>query len=108
MQVDFVTDILRRMRNETIYFIEPRKFAEEQWYTTIQDISNATLFTKAVSWYMGSNIPGKKREQLNYLGGLTNYMDACREGLKDWSNFSVKKSNDGPHDMAKKDMPVVR
>lgn len=56
---------------------------------------------------MGSNIPGKKREQLNYLGGLTTYMDACKDGLKDWSHFEVNKRDEGKS-MVKEDIPVVR
>lgn len=101
MQVDFVVGLVKRLRDEGVNCIEVKKEAEDSWYNTVQTISNATLFTKAESWYMGSNIPGKKREQLNYIGGLSGYMDACNNGTKDWTNFSVDL-------MPKRQMPVVR
>ena len=101
MQVEFVVDLVKRLRDQGVQRIEVKKEAEDAWYETVQSISNATLFTKAVSWYMGSNIPGKKREQLNYIGGIKGYMDACDEGTKDWSNFE-----DNP--MPRQEMPVVR
>ncbi|KAH7037060.1 uncharacterized protein B0I36DRAFT_236193, partial [Microdochium trichocladiopsis] len=61
MQVDFLVDVLKRLRDEGVQRIEANKAAEDAWYETVQGISNATVFAKANSWYMGSNIPGKKR-----------------------------------------------
>ena len=31
------------------------------------------------SWFTGGNIPGKKREILIYLGGLTAFAERCRK-----------------------------
>lgn len=41
------------------------------------------------SWYMGANVPGKKREQLNYLGGIEQYEGECREALTTLKGFNV-------------------
>ncbi|KAF2650920.1 cyclopentanone monooxygenase [Lophiostoma macrostomum CBS 122681] len=108
MQVEFVAETLARLRDESIYFIETRPSAEEQWNDIIQDMSSKTLFRKATSWYMGSNIPGKKREQLNYIGGIKGYMEACRNGLKDWSHFDVLQDEKCRSGISKEQMPVVR
>ena len=35
--------------------------------------------SRAQSWYMGANIPGKKREMLVYPGGLPQYLQKCKE-----------------------------
>ena len=49
-----------------------------------------TLFPKANSWYMGSNIPGKKRTILPYLGGMIAYRAKCdEEAAEDYRNFEV-------------------
>ncbi|KAJ3950039.1 uncharacterized protein N0V96_001175 [Colletotrichum fioriniae] len=89
-QVDFITDFLVKLRMEKITSIEPRRSAEEHWKKTVQAIHEALLFSKSdTSWYVGGNIPGKKKEQLNYLGGIPQYLKECREGTKDWSNFNV-------------------
>jgi len=53
----------------------------------VNRLSDATLFPLADSWYMGANIPGKKREQLNYVGGLPLYEEECRKALKSWDEF---------------------
>ena len=31
------------------------------------------------SWYLGANVPGKTRTYMPYAGGLTTYMQHCRE-----------------------------
>lgn len=59
-------------------------------------MNEATLFRKNdSSWYLGANIPGKPKEQLNYVGGIPPYMKACREGTSDWRNFDVVRMGEG-------------
>lgn len=89
-QVDFIADFLVKLRAGNITFIEPRRSAEEHWKGKVQAIHEALLFSKSdTSWYVGGNIPGKKKEQLNYLGGIPQYLEECRKGTKDWSNFDI-------------------
>lgn len=38
---------------------------------------------------MGANIPGKKREQLNYLKGVGEYDRVCRRALEGWVGFDL-------------------
>jgi hypothetical protein len=38
---------------------------------------------------MGANIPGKKREQLNYLGGIEKYENECRTALATLEGFRI-------------------
>ena len=45
----------------------------------VAELANQTLFPRAQSWYMGANIPGKKREMLVYPGGLPFYLQNCKE-----------------------------
>jgi hypothetical protein len=45
---------------------------------------------------MGQNIPGKKREMLNYLKGLKTYNEECRatfETAEGWQGYDVKTAN---------------
>ncbi|KAL2883507.1 hypothetical protein SGCOL_001190 [Colletotrichum sp. CLE4] len=89
-QVELITDFLVKLRAEKVTSIEPRRSAEELWKKRVQAIHEALLFSKSdTSWYVGGNIPGKKKEQLNYLGGIPQYLQECREGTNDWSNFDV-------------------
>ena len=39
----------------------------------IDEMCAVTLLPQTDSWYMGGNIPGKKREAYNYVGGVMSY-----------------------------------
>lgn len=82
------------MDAESIKSIEPTVEATDQWTKDIHDIGNMTLMPTANSWYMGANVPGKKREMLNYLKGLGMYNVECRtsfEGEEGWQSYNVVK-----------------
>ena len=51
------------------------------WRDHVATLADATLFPRAQSWYMGANIPGKKREMLAYPGGLPAYSQKSRESF---------------------------
>ena len=44
-----------------------------------EEIAAATLVTKTNSWYMGSNVEGKPRRLLSYIGGVGAYRQKCNE-----------------------------
>jgi hypothetical protein len=49
------------------------------------------LFTKTKSWFMGTNIPGKKRGFLFYAGGAPAFRDKVAEvAAKDYQGFILK------------------
>lgn len=85
--------MLSKLEAEGVKSIEAQRSAEEAWKQGIQDDNDKTLLGETDSWYMGANIPGKKREQLNYLGGIKNYDDQCREALKTWRGFTLVHEN---------------
>ncbi len=74
-QGDFIVACLRHMREQGHTRIEPTPEAEDAWRNEILEVAETTLFPKAQSWYMGANIPGKKRELLMYAGGLPAYLE---------------------------------
>ncbi|TDZ67758.1 Baeyer-Villiger monooxygenase [Colletotrichum trifolii] len=98
-QVEFIAEFMAKVRRENIKSIEPRHSAEQEWKQLVLTLSDASLFSKNdSSWYLGANIPGKKREQLMYLGGIPPYIQACRDGTSDWSKFDVVRLNEGKVD----------
>ncbi|GKT87664.1 cyclopentanone 1,2-monooxygenase [Colletotrichum tofieldiae] len=95
-QVEVIAEFLTKLRKERVKYIEPRQSAEEHWKAIVLAAHEATLFSKRdSSWYVGANIPGKTREQLNFIGGIPKYIQACRCGMSDWKNFDVVKEEDG-------------
>ena len=79
LQGDFVVACIEHMRRNNLRRIEATQEAEEAWRDHVAELVGATLFPRAQSWYMGANIPGKKREMLVYPGGLPMYLQKCKE-----------------------------
>jgi len=77
-QGDCIIDMLVHMRDKGLTEFDAEPEAEETWRQSILDLTNATLFPKGNSWYMGANIPGKSREMLMYPGGLPRYLEEFR------------------------------
>ena len=88
-QGDWIVDAIKKIKDEEIKSINPTKAAEEKWRQNVKDLSDKTLFPGTASWYMGANVPGKPREQLNYAGGLPLYEEEIRSTLKTWDGFEV-------------------
>jgi cation diffusion facilitator CzcD-associated flavoprotein CzcO/acetyl esterase/lipase len=77
--VDWIAACLVHLRAEGMTTIEPTEPAEAGWATHLNDCAQITLFPKADSWYMGTNVPGKPRVLLPYVGGVDAYRKACDE-----------------------------
>ncbi|KAL6721962.1 hypothetical protein ACLMJK_001067 [Lecanora helva] len=90
VQGDWIVDSIRAMQEKGVKSIEATREAEEEWKKKVEELSNETLFPGTNSWYMGANIPGKPREQLNYAGGMPRYERELRGSLEDgFRGFAV-------------------
>jgi cyclohexanone monooxygenase len=79
--VEWITDCIDTMRRTGKTTIEATPQAQEQWIAHVNEVASRTLMTRANSWYMGANIPGKSRVFLPYLGpeGVGGYRKTCDE-----------------------------
>ena len=77
--VEWISDCIDYLRQHGFDTIEPTPVAESGWNQHVQDCGNITLYPTANSWYMGSNVPGKPRVFLPYIGGVDTYRAACDE-----------------------------
>ena len=77
--VEWVTECIRYLQDNALNRISASEAAEEAWRAHCEEVVADTLFTTADSWFMGANIPGKKRVFLAYGGGLPKYRDKCNE-----------------------------
>lgn len=75
-QGDWVTRLLRRMRDRGHGIVETTAGMAAAWTAHLAELADSTLFGRTDSWYMGANIPGKPRQLLNYPNA-----DAYREEL---------------------------
>lgn len=70
VQGDWIIAVIKRMKEQNIDYCDATLEAEKQWREKVTELSEKTLFPQTKSWYMGDNVPGKTREQLNFAGGF--------------------------------------
>lgn len=90
-QCEWIERVLESSRSEGWTRINATREAELAWKNTVETFSAATLrHNLKSSWYNGTNIPGKKKEALNYAGGLPTYITTITEVAdKGWEGFEV-------------------
>jgi cyclohexanone monooxygenase len=76
---NWITDVLKFMRDQSFDRIEATSEAENQWVEHVNDIGSKTLFPLANSWYVGANVPGKARVFMPYVGGCPAYHSKIHE-----------------------------
>ncbi|MDA0823751.1 MAG: NAD(P)/FAD-dependent oxidoreductase [Proteobacteria bacterium] len=81
-QVDWITDTVEFVRGQARGAIEPTAEAETKWVAHHNEVAEATLVPKTKSWYMGTNIDGKKQSLLVYAGGANVYRQLCDDVKK--------------------------
>lgn len=78
-QTEWITQAVETVRDRGKSVIEPTAEGEQAWVDHHDETANATLVTKTDSWYMGSNIEGKQKRLLSYIGGVGLYRQKCDE-----------------------------
>jgi len=77
-QIDWIADAVAYLDDKGYSTIEAEPEAEQRWLTYCDDIVKDTLFTKAQSWWVGTNVPGKKRFFYAFAGGFQDYSAKCK------------------------------
>jgi cyclohexanone monooxygenase len=80
--VDWIADAIIYLRENGIETIEASVEAQDAWVEHVNEVAFKTLYPKANSWYMGSNIPGKPRVFMPYVGGFPLYKSKCDESVE--------------------------
>lgn len=90
LQADWVVDLMVKMREEGKTRVEAQKPSEKEWTKALRDEWYSSLFPPTDSWYQGANIPGKKREPLNYLGGIPAYIEELEKSKNNnYAGFTI-------------------
>jgi cation diffusion facilitator CzcD-associated flavoprotein CzcO len=89
-QTEWISRCIATMRKQGAQEIEATREAEDAWVAHHDELANATLVTKTDSWYMGSNVEGKPRRLLSYIGGVGTYRQKCEEvAAKGYVGFAM-------------------
>ncbi|OQU95565.1 hypothetical protein CLAIMM_01750 [Cladophialophora immunda] len=89
VQGRWIRDAIKLATRQGLKYINPTQEASEKWKQRINQISDQTLFPTTRSTYMGGSVPGKAFEQVNYAGGIPEYVKEIRAVLPSWTGFET-------------------
>jgi cyclohexanone monooxygenase len=93
IQVEWITELIKNAQSRGAVAVEATKEAEDAWVQTCQETADHTLFPKADSYFFGANIPGKKRRNMFFFGGIAAYLSKLGEVAGgDYEGFVVQES----------------
>ncbi|KNZ77867.1 Cyclopentanone 1,2-monooxygenase [Termitomyces sp. J132] len=82
LQGDWIIDCITYLRQHNYARIDPTQEASEDWVQRVTDLFSQGLYLHAKSWYTGANVPGKRIEALNFVGGLPLYTTLIQESAR--------------------------
>lgn len=89
--VEWISTCLRYLLDNDYTSVEATSQAEQQWVDHVNEVADTTLYPNASSWYVGANVPGKKRVFTPYAGGLVEYEKRCEEvAARAYEGFVLK------------------
>ena len=92
--VDWIVDCIAGMEKRGHTRIDAEEQAQVAWAHEVAEFAETTLYTKADSWYMGANVPGKPRVFMMYIGGLDRYIERCEAIVSEgYSGFRFTPGN---------------
>ena len=87
--VDWIADCVAYLHDNDYACIEPSIAAEDAWVDHVNAVADSTLYPMCNSWYLGSNVPGKPRVFMPYVG-FPPYVEKCNEVVaKDYEGFEL-------------------
>ena len=88
--VDWIAGFVSHLEDQDKTTVEANKDDEDSWMDHVAEVADGTLRYSCNSWYVGANIPGKKRIFLPYAGGLPQYSDICdKVAAEGYSGFTI-------------------
>jgi cation diffusion facilitator CzcD-associated flavoprotein CzcO len=80
-QIDWIADCIARMREGGLRTIEAQPEAQAAWVQHMNSLveGSLALHPSCNSWWIGANVPGKKRTFMSYAGGMPEYRRRCDE-----------------------------
>lgn len=82
LQSQWMADLLDHLRAGDHTRIESSPEADRAWSAHLDDVAEGSLLAETDSWYMAANIPGKRRQLLNYPNSDA-YLDALARSAAD-------------------------
>lgn len=77
-QVNWIGEAIRDLDAKGIATIEAKPEAQAAWVEHVNEVGQASIYTKGDSWYVGANIEGKPKVFMPYIG-FPRYVAKCEE-----------------------------
>jgi len=97
-QVEFIRDLVSSVLERETTRIDALPDLQASWTQHVNAVAQHTLLSKAESWYVGANVPGKPRVILAYAGGFAGYrakLDEVRDRQFNDFMFSAAAVREG-------------
>jgi cyclohexanone monooxygenase len=78
--VEWIADCLVHLREQGLRTIEATAAAQDAWVEHVAEVTSTrpvAVHPTCNSWYVGANVPGKRRVYMPYVGGLPRYRQKC-------------------------------
>ncbi|KAL4876416.1 hypothetical protein BJY04DRAFT_231594 [Aspergillus karnatakaensis] len=79
VQGQWIANCIQYVQHKGLDRIEATAEAEAHWKAEVMAAAERTLFSETNSWYMGVNIPDRKKQPLCYFGGIGKYAQALQQ-----------------------------
>ena len=91
--VNWIADCVAYLLEHDFGRIEATIDAENAWVAHVNEVADSSLYPTCNSWYLGANVPGKKRVFMPYLG-FPPYVEKCNDvAAKGYEGFALKASS---------------
>ncbi|KAL2826406.1 hypothetical protein BDW59DRAFT_179535 [Aspergillus cavernicola] len=81
IQGGWVVNCIEKLKSTGLGMVEATKQGEEEWKKGVRTAAESTLFGGTDLWYMGVNIPGRKKQPLCYFGGVGKYVESLQQAV---------------------------
>ena len=85
--VEWISDCINFLSKSNLNVVEADELFQIEWMDHIEEVAKNTLRYTCNSWYVGANVPGKKRVFMPYAGGFGKYREKCDEIAE--NNYSI-------------------
>ncbi|MEM9623934.1 MAG: NAD(P)/FAD-dependent oxidoreductase [Pseudomonadota bacterium] len=88
--VEWISDCIEHMQAHQKSSIQAAADAESDWVEHVNEVADTSVYPRCNSWYLGSNVAGKERVFMPYLG-VPPYIEKCREVVDaGYAGFELK------------------
>jgi cation diffusion facilitator CzcD-associated flavoprotein CzcO len=80
-QIDWICDCIAYLHEHQLQTVEAESGAQAAWVRHMASLveGGVALHPSCNSWWIGANVPGKKRMFMSYAGGMAEYRRHCEE-----------------------------